>query len=181
VYLREAVILAALISTPEIGAEIEVEIERLQFQDATFETIRMVFLEHYGADAEGLRAEISRNMGDHALEALFTMPHVVLSPPVRAPGNSEIALLTVAEEISKLETERGLQSEIDEAIEDMAGLVDEATTWRLAQAAKAHDIAQHGEHEDKTEFEVADNGARISREERSAFDALLERIKAQKT
>ncbi|MDQ7069975.1 MAG: DNA primase [Rhodobacterales bacterium] len=179
-YLREAVILAALISTPEIGAEIESKIERLHFHDVAFEAMRMVFITHYGEGQEGLRAEISRQMGGHALESLFAMPHVILSPPVRAPGDCEIALLTVVEEITKLETERGLQSEIDEAIEDMAGLAGEATTWRLAQAAKAHDSAQSGEQDDKTEFEVADNGARISREERSAFDALLERIKAQK-
>lgn len=180
-HLREAVILAALISTPEICEVLEAQIESLQCHDREFETIKLLILQHFPEGAADLRAAIENALGLQALESLFSMPHVMLSPPVRAPGNAEVAQMTVAEEIKKLETERGLQVEIDEAIEDMSGLADEATTWRLAQAAKAHDIAQHGAQDDKTEYEVADNGARISREERSAFEELLERIKAQKT
>jgi DNA primase len=49
-------------------------------------------------------------------------------------------------------------------------------TWRLSQAAEARNRATHGQQEDKTEYDVGENGARINREERDRFDALLNQI-----
>ena len=37
-------------------------------------------------------------------------------------------------------------------------------------------MAMRSQHQDKTEYDTGDNGARISRDERSAFEALLEQI-----
>jgi DNA primase len=101
---------------------------------------------------------------------------VQIVPPVRQPGNVEMARMTVAEELAKLTCQRGLISEIAEAEEDMEGLADEAVTWRLSQAAEAHNRALRSQHQDRTEYDTGPNGARINRDERSALDALMDKI-----
>lgn len=73
-----------------------------------------------------------------------------------------------------------MDAEIAEAVEDMSGLADEGVTWRLSEAARAADQATRTGQEDRAEYDVGDNGARMSRDERSAFDALLDQIKYQK-
>jgi len=84
--------------------------------------------------------------------------------------------MTVAEELAKIAATRGLQAEMLDAAEDMMGIADEAVTWRLGQAAEARNRAVRSEHEDRAEYDLADNGARINRGEREEFDALLDRI-----
>jgi DNA primase len=87
----------------------------------------------------------------------------------------------VAEELAKLDSARGLNAEIAEAVEDLGGAADEGLTWRLSEAAKAADQASRSGREDKGEYEVGDNGARMSKDERSALDALLGTIKFDKS
>ena len=58
----------------------------------------------------------------------------------------------------------------------MGDLADEGITWRLQQAAEARNKAERSQTEDKTEYETGDNGARMNRDERSAFEQLLDRI-----
>ena len=69
-----------------------------------------------------------------------------------------------------------LAREVDEAMQDIETLADEGLTWRLSQAAEARHRAEHGQTEDKTEYDIGPNGARIKREERSAFESLLDQI-----
>ena len=65
--------------------------------------------------------------------------------------------------------------------EDVDGLVDEGLTWRLGQAAEARRSAEASGQEDRTEYETGPNGARISRDEKTAFDSLLDRINFEKS
>jgi DNA primase len=65
---------------------------------------------------------------------------------------------------------------VAEAMDDLAGIADEGLTWRLKQAAEAAARAGRGEVEDRTEYDVAGNGLRLSRAERGALDELLARI-----
>jgi len=101
---------------------------------------------------------------------------VQLAPPVRNPGNAEIAALCVAEELAKLAARRGAEREIDEAMQDMEGVADEGLTWRLQQAAEARNRADHSHAEDKTEYDLAPSGAKMSRDEREEFGKLLDQI-----
>ena len=61
-------------------------------------------------------------------------------------------------------------------MQDLGGVADEGLTWRLAQASAAVDRAGRGNNEDRAEYEVSENGARIRKEERSAFANLLDQI-----
>ncbi|GHG90393.1 DNA primase [Pseudodonghicola xiamenensis] len=175
--LREAVILATAISAPELIAEFDYRIERMSCSDPDHALLRDLILRH-GAEASGaLKDRIIAAAGPEALENLFALRHVAISPCVRKPGDIDLARLTLAEELAKLEARRGLYAEVAEAEEELTGMADEAVTWRLGQAAQARDRAMRSVGaENKVDYDTAENGAPINREERDAFAELLNRI-----
>jgi DNA primase len=95
---------------------------------------------------------------------------------VRYAGDAEQARLTLREVFGKLTALQGLDAEIAEAEEEITGLADEAVTWRLREAAEARNRALRSQQEDKTSYEMGPNGMMIDKDERSAFDALLDKI-----
>ena len=174
--LREAVILAAILSTPSVLADFEGEIERMDSAEPTHRQLRDAILQH-AHDATGdLREAISADIGGDVLEKLFAQSHVAISPAVRRAGDAEVARMCLAEELAKLNARRSLPREIAEATEDLAGLADEGVTWRLGQAALALDRAGRGNNEDKAEYDTGPNGAKMKRDERDAFERLLDQI-----
>ncbi len=178
--LREAAILASLVCTPDVFEEFEAQIEMMTCTDPEHATLRDVILRHAPAGPETLRTQIEQMLGADALENLLRLPHVALAPPVRRPGDIEVARMTIAAELAKLSAERGWTAEVSEAAEDLAGWADEALTWRLGQAAEERQRALRNQTEDRAEYDLAENGARISRDEREQFDALLEKIRYTK-
>ena len=178
-HLREAVIMATLITTPAVIEEFEAQIDRMDCLDPAHAALRDAILRaapSLAQDAETFRQAVSEEVGAQVLESLFALPHVRIVPPVRQPGNTEMARMTMAEELAKLTCQRGLASEIAEAEEDLEGIADEAVTWRLGQAAEARNRALRSQQQDRTEYETGPNGARINSDERSALDALVGKI-----
>ena len=174
--VREAVILASCVATPRVILEYEQNLERLACIDPDHGPLRDLIL-RFGIDApERLRDEIDYALGPRALENLFSLRHVAISPCLRRAGDLEIASQLLAEEFAKLEASWGADAEQQEAVEDILHTEDEALTWRLREAAEARNKAQRSENEDKATYDVGDNGARLNREERDAFGALLARI-----
>ena len=179
--VREAVILATLIRAPSIILEFESELETMDCVDPDHSTLRDLLLRaaHEGP-SEQLEDWIADMMGPEGLESLYAQPHVAIAPSVRRSGDAEAARMTVAEELAKLKAQRGLSAEIAEAEEELTGVADEAVTWRLQQAAETRNRAVRSENEDKAEYDVGKNGARIKREERAALDKLLGKISFSK-
>ena len=173
-HLREAVILASLICTPELIEEVEPQLERMECSDTDHDAIRGALLGLHGDD--DARAVVAARVGEDALENLMRIPHVTICPAVRRPGDLEQARLTVTEAFGKLAALRGLHAEIAEAEEELSGVADEAVTWRLRQAAEARNRALRSQQEDKATYDQGPNGLMIDRDERSAFDALLNKI-----
>ncbi|MCG6556782.1 DNA primase [Ruegeria sp. 1NDH52C] len=171
--LRETVILAAAIATPEVIVRFEHALERLDCRDPDLAMLRDLALRIGIDDPQGLRDRIDDNLGPEALENLYALRHVQIIPCVRRPGDVELAEMTLAEELAKLQALRGYDAEIEEAREDIAEDADESLTWRVAQAAEEKQRAARSQNEDKALFDVADNGARIKRDEREAFDAIM--------
>ncbi|MEX0365426.1 MAG: DNA primase [Ruegeria sp.] len=171
--MREAVILAATIATPQVVIQFEHEIEKMECRDPDHAALRDVILRHAIDAPEMLQDHIEQVLGSEALENLHALRHVAISPCVRRPGDLEAAEMTLAEELAKLSALRGHAAEIAEAREEIAELDDEALTWRVAQAAEERNRASRSENEDKAIFDVADNGARINRDEREAFEAIM--------
>ncbi|MGB7317105.1 MAG: DNA primase [Planktotalea sp.] len=178
--MREAVILASLICTPEVVAEFEGQLEEMHLSTQEHSALRDLILSHAPNGAEVLREKIIDVRGAESLEKLLGAGHVAITPCIRNPGDVEMALMTVSEELAKLEAEQGLSAEVQEAAEDLVGLADESVTWRLGQAAQARNLAMRSEHEDKAEYDTAPNGARINRDEKSAFDELLIKLNVTK-
>ena len=179
-HLREAVILAAFLSCPKIIADFESGLEAMRCRDRDHAVMRDLLLRHGHEDSTALHERISDVLGPDALENLTSQRHVAITPCVRNPGNVDMARMTVAEEMAKLEAAHGLDAEIADAAEDLSGVADEGVTWRLSEAARAAQQATRSGQEDKAEYEVGANGARVSKEERSALDALLGNIRFEK-
>ena len=173
-HLREAVILAALLVSPSVAAAFETDLERLDSRDPAHTALQNAILRHL--EAENLSDAVAADCGQDALEKLMSQNHVRISPAIRHSGNDEIARLCLVEEFAKLAARRGHLREIEDAIEDLDGVADEGLTWRLAQASKAVDQAGRGNGEDKVDYAVGENGAKMKKEERSAFDELLQNI-----
>jgi DNA primase len=179
--LREAVILATFIRAPSIIAEFETELENMECIDPDHSAFRDLLLRAAHAEPQDdLEDWIAGALGPEGLENLFSQPHVAIAPPVRRPGDADAARMTVAEELAKLKAQRGLSAEIAEAEEELTGVADEAVTWRLQQATETRNRAVRSENEDKAEYDVGKNGARIKREERAALDELLGKISFSK-
>src|SRR6056297_2475752 len=174
--LREALILATVICTPQVFDDVEGQLEGITCSDPEHERLRGLILRHAGQAGDALRARLETEAGGDALEKLLSLPHVALAPAVRRPGDPDIARMTIAEELNKLDAERGLSAEVREAAEDLAGVADEAVTWRLGQAAEERQRALRSQTEDTTEYDLAENGARISRDEREKLEKLLNGI-----
>jgi len=180
-HMREAVILASAIVTPQVVPEFESGFEAMACRDPFHAALREIILGHHdGDDGDALRKKITERLGASALENLMSLRHVAISPCLRAPGDPELARMILREELGKILARRGLDAEIAEAEEEMGGLADEALTWRLREAAEARNRALHSPHEDRIEYDTGENGALISREERGALEALLKEISFSK-
>ena len=179
--LRAAVILASVLATPQVIGEFESGLETMVCVDPEHGRLRDLILRHVGDPPETLAARISEALGPAALENLHASRHVAISPCVRHPGDLDLARMTLAQELAKLQAQRGLSAEIEEAAEELTGSAGEAVTWRLAQAAEARNRALRSVSEDRTEYDTGANGARINRNERSRLDALLEGIRFDKS
>ncbi|MGJ8621430.1 MAG: DNA primase [Yoonia sp.] len=177
-HLREAVILAALIVAPGVAMSFEIPLEQMDSVDPMHRDLKNCILRHLGA--EDLKAHIVSDLGPEPLEKLMAQSHVAISPAVRRQGDAEIARLCLAEEFAKLMARRGHLREIEDAVKDLSGVADEGLTRRLAQASAAVDRAGRGDNEDRAEYAVGANGARVKKDERSAFEQLIDKIKFAK-
>ncbi len=172
--LREAVILATVLMTPSVAVTFLSDLERMEVRNPNWAGVRNAILHHAGAT--DLWARVEAEAGAPTLEKLMSQTHVAISPAVRRAGETELARMCLAEEFAKLNARRGHARELAEAEEDLGAIADEGLTWRLRQAARALDQAARGDTEDKADYIVGPNGARIKKDERSAFDQLLGQI-----
>lgn len=178
--MRESVILATIISTPEAVPAFEGQIELMDCRDPDNARMRDLTLLNYHKGGAAVRDTICDILGPDALDRLMSQPHVAICPTVRKAGDVELASLTLAEELAKLKARRGLEDEIEEAAEELSGVADEAVTHRLSAAREAVERAIRPQSRDKGDFELGQNGARISREEKGAFEAILGTIRFEK-
>ena len=175
--LREAVILSILVTSPALLGEFESKLEQMACSQPDTTALRDLLLrQSQGVARETLHDTIAQALGPHALENLLNRRHVAVVPCLRKPDDTELARMTLTEEFAKLHAQSGLHAELSEAAEDVGDLQDEALTWRLSQAADAKNRAMRSQFEDTAEYETGENGARINREEREAFESLLDRI-----
>ena len=172
--LHEAVILATLITQPKLIAEFEADLETVEFHLPEYRACAAEIL-RLGPLAD-LREKITETQGPATLENLFSLRHVQIAPGIRHADDPEMGRMCLAEEFAKLEARRGRRKEMLEAEEDITRDADEGLTWRLGQAAEAHNRAQRSQSRDKTEYDIAPSGARMDREERKLAHELFDSI-----
>ena len=175
-YIREAVIVAVLISSPAVVEHLLDQLSMLQLADPDLDRMLGIMRDGGFASREEAEARISEALGAEVLERLLTSGHVGITPCLRRPDDTEMARMTVEEELAKLGSEQGLAAELNEAIKDPQQALDDTSLWRLTRANEARNRASQPDQQDKVQYDRADNGARINRDERSEFDALVQKI-----
>jgi DNA primase len=170
--LREAVILAMLVTHPGLVPEFLGDLERMEPLTPEHARVLSALL----SQPSPTREDIERSAGTDALEKLFTLRHVQISPGVRNADDSALATACVREELAKLAARRGAEREIEEAAHDLQALADEGVTWRLSQAAQARNAAGRTAAGEETEFELAPNGLRLSKADRDRAKAVFGQI-----
>ncbi|MGI9390316.1 MAG: DNA primase [Boseongicola sp.] len=170
--LREAVILGTLARHPNIVEAFISDLEGLSTSLSAHEAVRQAILKTGGADQDNLQ----KICGEDALEKLFSPRHVQIAPGVQPSADEDVARLSVAEAFAKIAAKRGAQDEIEDAVEDLAGPADEGMTWRLGQVAEALNSAGKSEQDDRADYDIGPNGARIKRDEKDKLTELLGQI-----
>ena len=177
--LREEIILAAVLSAPEVAESFESQLDAMVCTDPLLLTLRDAILQSIG-DEERMKARAEAAMGPLALENLFAGRHVAVVPCIRTPGNADLARLTVAEELAKLAAKDGWYAELKEGQQDLEDRPDEVITRRLAEAARVRAQAGRRRDEDDTQYDTAPNGAQLSKEELAERDSLFASIRFEK-
>lgn len=140
--LREAVILAILIAHPELVSHFLSDLETLELHGEDHRAILSALLRHAEeSDPERLKHILEAEIGTAPLEKLWSLSHVQIAPAVRAAADRDLTRMTLAEELAKLEARRGVQREIEDAVDDLQSVADEGLTWRVGQAAEARNAS----------------------------------------
>ena len=141
-HLHEAMILAICVTHPALIGEVEADLEGLEMTTRDHAALRDALLRHGGVtDRRQMRDKIAAVAGD-ALEKLLSLGHVAIAPPIRNADDTDFARLCLRGEIAKLAARRGVNKEVDDAVEDLDGMADEGLTWRLGQATAARHRAE---------------------------------------
>ncbi len=139
--MREEIILAILLTHPDLVPEFEADLERVALSLPAHDALRHALLQ--GEADIGERPEARQ---------VLELGHVRISPPVRSQADTQLARNCLREEFAKLLTRRGAATELREAAEDLADLPDEGLTWRLRQAAEMRNRAERSRLSDSTDL-----------------------------
>ena len=174
--LKEKVILAILVKYPTLIEPNKEKLTTMEWdsKDHTLileEILTMGHLEH-----EEIMENLPNKIGENAIEILFKQKHINIIPCLGVKHDPQQASSILSDEISKLEIQRGLDAELEEVVSSSDKELDETAFWRLGQASKVRLSINNSEKDDYVNFEIAPNGVKLDREEKSQFDALLEEI-----
>ena len=174
--LPEAIILAVLVKHPALIAEFVSELENLECVVKDHAGLRAALLRNADVPDIEIEAKIAAEAGRDVLEKVLSLDHIRIVPAIQSPSDHVQAKFCVAEAFAKLAAKRGAEREITEAMKDIETFTDEQLTWRLEKANESRRQAELGMARDETEYDVAKNGAKLSRDELNCLDALLGEI-----
>ncbi|OCX66623.1 DNA primase [Thioclava sp. SK-1] len=162
-HLRAAMVLAICLTHPTLIAEHESQLFSAPLSDPFHDDLRNRMLRHLDLPPDDLLARLHEDMG-RDLETLLNLPHVRSAPPVMKRADTALARMCLMEELAKLDAERAVRAEVEDAKQDLEGLADEGVTWRLSQATRRRQNANSSKITD-----TSDMG-----EDREALSALLQ-------
>lgn len=128
----EAMVLAICATHPALIPAVESRLERLVPEDPD-----RAILVH------DLLAGSSSAEGRRALECIMAEAHVRTAPVIARRLAGDVAADILANALDRIEARRAAILEIARAEAEIEGLADEGLTWRVAQSAKARQLADH--------------------------------------
>ena len=178
--IRESTIIAVLMTFPEL---IEIFYDELIMIDLVSPDCDLILKELVKID-KGNKAEIKNELmekiGDEKVEKLLSLSHLRVLPCLRAKGTIEMGQQTLREELAKLNSERGLLVEVDEINNTPPEEWHERDFSRLGMANNAKQRTVSSVQEDTINYEQAQNGLNINREERLKLDEIRKTISFDK-
>ena len=178
--IRESTIIAVLMTFPEL---IEIFYDELIMIDLVSPDCDLILKELVKID-KGIKAEIKNELmekiGDEKVEKLLSLSHLRVLPCLRAKGTIEMGQQTLREELAKLNSERGLLVEVDEINNTPPEEWHERDFSRLGMANNAKQRTVSSVQEDTINYEQAQNGLNINREERLKLDEIRKTISFDK-
>ena len=178
--IRESTVIAVLMNFPEL---IEIFYDELIMIDLVSPDCDLILKELVKID-KGIKAEIKNELmekiGDEKVEKLLSLSHLRVLPCLRAKGTIEMGQQTLREELAKLNSERGLLIEVDEINNTPPEEWHERDFSRLGMANNAKQRTVSSVQEDTINYEQAQNGLNINREERLKLDEIRKTISFDK-
>jgi len=178
--IRESTIIAVLMSFPEL---IEIFYDELVMIDLASPDCDLILKELVKLD-NGTKAEIKNELmekiGGEKVEKLLSLSHLRVLPCLRIKGTIEMGQQTLREELAKLNSERGLSAEVDEINNTPPEEWHERDFSRLGMANNAKQRTVSSVQEDTINYEQAQNGLNINREERLKLDEIRKTISFDK-
>ena len=178
--IRESTIIAVLMNFPEL---IEIFYDELVMIDLASPDCDLILKELVKLD-NGTKAEIKNELmekiGGEKVEKLLSLSHLRVLPCLRVKGTIEMGQQTLREELAKLNSERGLSAEVDEINNTPPEEWHERDFSRLGMANNAKQRTVSSVQEDTINYEQAQNGLNINREERLKLDEIRKTISFDK-
>ena len=178
--IRESTIIAVLMNFPEL---IEIFYDELVMIDLASPDCDLILKELVKID-KGTKTEIKNELmekiGGEKVEKLLSLSHLRVLPCLRIKGTIEMGQQTLREELAKLNSERGLSVEVDEINNTPPEEWHERDFSRLGMANNAKQRTVSSVQEDTINYEQAQNGLNINREERLKLDEIRKTISFDK-
>ena len=178
--IRESTIIAVLMNFPEL---IEIFYDELVMIDLASPDCDLILKELVKID-KGTKTEIKNGLmekiGGEKVEKLLSLSHLRVLPCLRVKGTIEMGEQTLREELAKLNSERGLSAEVDEINNTPPEEWHERDFSRLGMANNAKQRTVSSVQEDTINYEQAQNGLNINREERLKLDEIRKTISFDK-
>ena len=178
--IRESTVIAVLMNFPEL---IEIFYDELVMIDLASPDCDLILKELVKLD-NGTKAEIKNELmekiGGEKVEKLLSLSHLRVLPCLRIKGTIEMGQQTLREELAKLNSERGLSAEVDEINNTPPEEWHERDFSRLGMANNAKQRTVSSVQEDTINYEQAQNGLNINREERLKLDEIRKTISFDK-
>ena len=178
--IRESTVIAVLMNFPEL---IEIFYDELIMIDLASPDCDLILKELVKID-KGTKTEIKNELmekiGGEKVEKLLSLSHLRVLPCLRVKGTIEMGQQTLREELAKLNSERGLSVEVDEINNTPPEEWHERDFSRLGMANNAKQRTVSSVQEDTINYEQAQNGLNINREERLKLDEIRKTISFDK-
>ena len=178
--IRESTIIAVLIKFPEL---IEIFYDELIMIDLVSPDCDLVLKELIKLDPNftvEIKDQLKEKIGSEKVEKLLDLSHLRILPCLRLKGTIEMGQQTLKEELAKLNSERGLSIEVDEINNIPPEEWHERDFSRLGMANNAKQRTVSSVQEDRINYEQAQNGLNINREERLKLDEIRNSISFNK-